>query len=118
MTHIQSLQEQFNHVKAHGKDLSYCENYLIDLGKWVRIRNCWYDESDTDTEIQLQPRDKFCTDTFIVIIDSLAAALLKHKEAYAELADWFAFLRKISLLSESKQISFMPLICSLNWWKS
>ena len=33
MTHIQSLQEQFNHVKAHGKDLSYCENYLIDLGK-------------------------------------------------------------------------------------
>ena len=47
----------------------------------------------------MQPHDKFRANTVIVIIDS--AALWKRKEAYAELADRFAFLRKISSFSDT-----------------
>ena len=82
--------------------MSRCENYRAEVSKRVRRRNRRYDDSDADTEIHLQPRDKFRTDTFIVIIDSLAAALSKRKEAYAELADLFAFLRKIESLPDAE----------------
>jgi len=52
-----------------------------------------------DSEVQLSPRERFRTSTFIPILDSLLTELVRRREVYSKLKHWFGFL--FTLLTSS-----------------
>ncbi|KAJ8042034.1 hypothetical protein HOLleu_12999 [Holothuria leucospilota] len=81
---IRKMRTRFEEFEAKGKELRECENYTEEVRR-VRQRSRRYDEPGTApelSELPQSPADKFRTRTFLVIVDSLDAALQKRLDAY------------------------------------
>ena len=97
------MRTRFEEFEAKGKELSECENYTEEARR-VRQRSRCYDEPGTAPELPQSPADKFRTRTFLVIVDSLDAALQKRLDAYTDIAAKFGFLRDLKDLPDDQVI--------------
>jgi len=61
-----------------------------------RNRRCrTYDDGTNPAETVLDPRERFRKEVFLVIVDSLIAALNERQSAYQVVSNMFDFLRRL-----------------------
>jgi hypothetical protein len=59
-------------------------------------------KTKVDSEVQLSPRERFRTSTYLPILDSLLTELIRRTEVYLKLKHWFGFLFTLLTSSEAE----------------
>ena len=101
--YVEALRPTFMAFEDQAKILTDCNHYRKDVSR-QRRRNRKYDHyvgstSDDSSIESIQPSESFRIEAFLVIVDSLVAALSKRQIAYKKLKDVFGFLRKLPKLT-------------------
>ncbi|CAM1319945.1 Uncharacterised protein r2_g2830 [Pycnogonum litorale] len=92
-------EEAFYSYEERAKFMMEGSSYRADHQR-TRKRKRLFDE--VDSEVELTPREKFRTSTFLPILDSLLTELVRRMEVYSKLKHQFGFLFTLHTSSETE----------------
>ncbi|XP_051165718.1 uncharacterized protein LOC127284365 [Leptopilina boulardi] len=100
-TFVESKRDAFETYEVAGKELSNVQEYEI-----VRVRRPNVTRRPLDCvqapSVQLLPRDKFRTESFLPVFDQLVSSLTERIAAYEVIYERFGFLAELSTIESAE----------------